>query len=51
VAQATLTTSWQQIAVSYAPQVTGSTLDFNVYVSSAPVGSCFYADDASITQS
>jgi hypothetical protein len=37
--------------VNYTPQVVGSTLDFNVYVSSAPVGSYFYADDASITQS
>ena len=51
VSQATLGTSWQQIVVNYAPQVTGSTLDFTVYVSSAPVGSCFYADDASVTQS
>jgi hypothetical protein len=26
-----------------------SSLDFNAYVSSAPAGTCFYADDASIT--
>jgi len=26
-----------------------ATLDFNAYVSSAPIGTCLYADDASIT--
>jgi parallel beta-helix repeat protein len=47
---ATLTTSWQQVAVTHAPAAAGtSTLDFNAYVSSAPPGTCFYADDASIT--
>jgi hypothetical protein len=49
---ATLTTSWQQVAVTYAPAApAASTLDFNAYVSSAPPGTCFYADDASITLS
>jgi hypothetical protein len=44
----TLSTSWQQVTVAYIPQVIGSTLDFNVYVSTAPTGVCFYADDVSI---
>jgi hypothetical protein len=34
--------------VAYIPQVIGSTLDFTVYVSTAPTGVCFYADDVSI---
>jgi hypothetical protein len=45
----TLSTSWQLVTVSYVPTAPGATtLDFNPYVSSAPVGTCFYADDASI---
>jgi hypothetical protein len=44
----TLSTSWQQVTVAYIPQVIGSTLDFTVYVSTAPTGVCFYADDVSI---
>ena len=51
VAQFTLTTSWQQIAVNYTVQSVGSTLDFNVFESAAPPGNCFAADDASITLS
>jgi outer membrane biosynthesis protein TonB len=48
----TLSTSWQQVTVTYVPGAAGSSnLDFNAYVSSAPVGTCFYADDASITLS
>jgi hypothetical protein len=44
---ATLTTTWQQVSVSYATVAAGaSTLDFNAYISSAPTGTCFYADDA-----
>jgi parallel beta-helix repeat protein len=47
---ATLTTSWQQVIVAYTTQSPGSsTLDFNAYVSSAAPGTCFYADDASIS--
>jgi parallel beta-helix repeat protein len=47
--QVALGTSWQEVAVAYAPVSPGaSTLDFNAYVSSAPPGVCFYADDASI---
>jgi hypothetical protein len=47
-----LTTTWQQIQVTYMPLAPGaSTLDFNAYVPAAfaPPGSCFYADDAVIT--
>jgi hypothetical protein len=49
--QATLTTSWQQVTVSYTVGSPGTTnLDFNAYLSSAdaPPGTCFYADDVSI---
>ena len=45
----TLTTAWQQVIVTYVPVSPGSTLDFQVYVPNAAVGTCFYADDASIT--
>jgi hypothetical protein len=46
----TLTTEWQLVSVSYDPVAPGrSTLDFNAYVSDAALGTCFYADDASIT--
>jgi PKD repeat protein len=45
-----LTTSWKQVTVTYTPAAPGaSTLDFNALVSSAQPGTCFYADDASIT--
>jgi hypothetical protein len=50
--QITLSTSWQQVSVSYTVTQPGTTsLDFNAYLSSAdaPPGTCFYADDASIT--
>src|SRR5437588_2825791 len=44
-----LATTWQQVTVAYDPIAPGtSTLDFNAYVSDAPAGTCFYADDASI---
>lgn len=45
-----LTTSWQQLTVTLpvsAPRA--STIDFNAYVTNAPPGACFYADDAAIT--
>ncbi len=52
VASVTLSTSWQQVQVSYVPQYPGSsTLDVTVYTSNAPPGTCFYADDVSITVS
>ena len=50
--QITLSTSWQQVSVSYTVTTPGSSsLDFNAYLSSAdaPPGACFYADDASVT--
>ena len=48
-AQATLTTSWQQVSVTHTVAAPGaSTLDFNAYVSKAAPGAAFYADDASI---
>jgi hypothetical protein len=47
--QVTLGTAWQLATVSYTPAAPGSsTLDFNAYISSAPVGTCFYADDAAV---
>jgi hypothetical protein len=46
----TLTSSWQQVTVVYTPVTPGqSSLDFDAYTTSAPVGVCFQADDASIT--
>jgi parallel beta-helix repeat protein len=52
--QVTLTTSWQPVSVTYTAVSPGSTnLDFNAYLpsASAPPGTCFYADDASIVRS
>ncbi|HET9722768.1 MAG TPA: carbohydrate binding domain-containing protein [Actinomycetota bacterium] len=49
ISSITLSTDWQQFSVSLTPQSPGlTTLDLNAYVSSAPPGVCFYADDASI---
>jgi hypothetical protein len=51
--QITLSTSWQQVSVSYTVTSPGSSsLDFSAYLSSAdaPPGTCFYADDVSIVQ-
>jgi parallel beta-helix repeat protein len=47
----TLSTSWQQVTVTYTVATAGTSLDFNVYTSTAnsPPGVCFYADDVSIT--
>ena len=48
--QLTLSSNWQQVTVAYAPSSPGSsTLDLNAYVSAAPPGTCFYADDLSVT--
>jgi parallel beta-helix repeat protein len=45
--QVTLTTSWQQVTVTYRPASPGSsTLDYNAYVVGAAPGTCFFADDA-----
>jgi acid phosphatase type 7 len=49
VTQVALDGSWQRVSVAYEPVAPGaSTLDFNAYVSNAPPGTCFYADDAMI---
>jgi hypothetical protein len=48
LAQTTLTTGWQLVSLAYTPVAPGSTLDLNVYVTGAPPGTCFYADDVSI---
>ncbi len=52
-AQVALSTSWQQVTVTYTVASPGSTLDLNAYLSSAdaPPGTVFYADDAAITHS
>ena len=48
--QLTLSTNWQQVTLAYTASAPGSsTLDLNAYVSAAPPGTCFYADDASVT--
>ena len=48
--QLTLSSSWQQVTLAYTPTSPGSsTLDLNAYVSAAPPGTCFYADDISVT--
>jgi parallel beta-helix repeat protein len=51
-AQVTLTTSWQQITITYTIVSPGSTLDLNAFLASAdaPPGTCFFADDAEIYQ-
>ena len=49
---ATVTTAWQQVTATYVAAAPGSsTLDLNGYVSAAPPGTCFYADDISVTRS
>ena len=46
-----LSTSWQQVTVVYTAGAPGSShLDLNALVASAPAGTYFYADDASITK-
>jgi parallel beta-helix repeat protein len=47
-AQMALTTSWQQLTVSYAIKSPGSALDFQSFVANPAAGAVFYADDASI---
>lgn len=49
-ASITLSTAWQQVAVTYTPVNPGNSyLDLTAYTINAPTGTCFYADDASIT--
>jgi parallel beta-helix repeat protein len=46
-----LTTGWQPVSVNYTAGLPGdSTLDLNAYVTGAPPGTCFSADDASIAR-
>ena len=47
----TLTTEWQQVIVTYQVATAGTTLDLNAVIGSAPPGTCFYADDATILRS
>jgi PKD repeat protein len=48
--QLTLSSSWQQVTLAYTPSAPGaSTLDLNAYVSAAPPGTCFSADDVAVT--
>ena len=45
-----LTTAWQQVTGSYSPAAPGSSsIDFSVAMYSAPAGTTFFADDASLT--
>ena len=44
-----LTDFWQPVSVTYTPTLPGSMLDLNAYVPDAPPGTCFYADDVSVT--
>lgn len=47
-----LSTTWQQVSASLAPVAPGeSTIDFSAAVYSAPAGSSFFADDATLTLS
>jgi Tol biopolymer transport system component len=49
MSQVVLATTWQLVAVTYAPAAPGaSTLDLNAYVSGAPPGTCFFADNVAI---
>ena len=44
-----LTSSWQQVSAVYTPVAPGSSsLDFEAFTASSPVGVCFRADDASM---
>lgn len=47
----TLTSAWQQVAVTYTVASPGSSLDFEAYSTNAGAGVCFQADDASIKHS
>jgi hypothetical protein len=50
-AQITLSTSWQMVTVSYVPGAPGSSnIDLNASTASTPPGTCFYADDVSISR-
>jgi hypothetical protein len=49
VSSVNLTSAWQEVSVQIAPQSSGHTLDLTAFVSNAPPGTCFYADDVSVT--
>jgi len=50
ISQVQLTTTWQLVTVTHVPLSPGtSMLDLTAYVSTAPPGTCFYADDVEIT--
>jgi PKD repeat protein len=44
-----LSTSWQQISLTYASVKAGTTLDYTAYLTNAAPGVCFIADDAAET--
>ena len=48
IVEATLTTVWQEVTVSYTSTAPGSSLDFQAYVPNAAAGTAFYADDVTI---
>ena len=50
VTQLTLGSSWQRVSVTYDAVAPGSgSLDLTAFVAGAPPGTCFYADDVSLT--
>ena len=52
IASVTLTTSWQLVSLTYTAVNPGSSnIDYQAYITTAAVGTGFYADDASITLS
>lgn len=51
LASITLSTTWQQISVTYRPATPGSTIDDTAYVLNAAPGGCFLSDDAAVTRS
>ncbi|MEA2580192.1 MAG: hypothetical protein QOE83_1084, partial [Actinomycetota bacterium] len=45
----TLSATWQQVKFPYVVSASGNNLDFNALTLNSAPGTCFYADDASIT--
>jgi hypothetical protein len=50
IVTATVGSAWTRLTVDYTPQIVGSNLDLTAYVTSAAPGTCFTADDVSITR-
>jgi parallel beta-helix repeat protein len=50
IVTATVGGTWTQLTVDITPQVLGSNLDLTAYVTNAAPGTCFTADDISITR-